>query len=72
LFAPLSRFIELRSFMETERPPESSLGLFILLPLESLLMLFCRACELRARLNPALEAAGLVFIVNVMFLSSLM
>jgi hypothetical protein len=35
-------------------------------------MLCCKDCELRARWNPALAAAGLVFMVNDILVSSLM
>ena len=41
--APPSRTIELSSFMETARPPASSTGWTIRLPLDSLVRLFCRA-----------------------------
>jgi hypothetical protein len=39
LLAPFNRLIELRSFIETANPPESSLGRLIRCPLESRFML---------------------------------
>ena len=58
------------SFIETARPPASSAGFTILLPLESLVRLFCRLALLTDREKAALVAAVFDSIDKAIYVNS--